>query len=63
MERGRITASLPTHEEFRGRFQEEFGRLPERYRALREAPDYPVRVSTGPRVLQERTERQAAKRL
>lgn len=63
MEGGRITAPLPTLEEIRSRFREEFDRLPERYKALEEAPDYPVRLSPGLDALQERTEHQASERL
>ncbi len=63
MEGGRIMVPLPTLEEIRGRFREDFDRLPERYKALREPPDYPVRLSSGLAALQERTERQAAERL
>ncbi len=63
MEEGRITAPLPSLEEIRGRFREEFDRLPEQYKALRGTPDYPVRLSPGLAALQERTERQAAERL
>lgn len=58
MEEGRITSALPTLEEIQQRFHEEFARLPERYKALRDAPVYPVRLSPGLRQLQERTERQ-----
>jgi len=60
MEGGHITSAPPTLEEVRQRFQEEFARLPERYKALRDAPDYPVRLSPGLQHLQEQTERQVS---
>ncbi len=59
MEGGRITPALPALEEVRQRFREEFACLPERYKVLRDAPAYPVRLSPGLRQLQERVERQA----
>jgi len=58
MEGGRIASTPPTLEEVRRRFQEEFARLPEGYKALQGAPAYPVRLSPGLQSLQEQTERQ-----
>ena len=63
MEGGRITAPLPSLEEVRSRFREEFDRLPERYKALRETPDYPVDLSSRLDALQKRTEQQVLERL
>lgn len=63
MEGGCITAPLPSLEEVRSRFREEFDRLPERYKALRETPDYPVGLSSRLDTLQKRTEQQALERL
>jgi nicotinate phosphoribosyltransferase len=45
MEGGRLLRPHPALAELRERFQEAFGRLPEPYKALREAPRYPVRLS------------------
>jgi nicotinate phosphoribosyltransferase len=63
MEGGRITAPLLSLEEVRSRFREEFDRLPERYKALGETPDYPVGLSSRLDALQKRTEQQALERL
>lgn len=45
MEGGRLLRPHPTLAEIRERFQEAFRRLPEPYKALRDAPRYPVRLS------------------
>lgn len=45
MEGGRLLRPHPPLAVLRERFQEEFRRLPERYKALRNAPRYPVRLS------------------
>lgn len=45
MEGGRLLRPHPALAELRERFREAFGRLPEPYKALREAPRYPVRLS------------------
>jgi nicotinate phosphoribosyltransferase len=47
MEGGRLLRPHPALAELRERFREAFGRLPEPYKALREAPRYPVRLSPG----------------
>lgn len=60
MEGGRLLDQTPALEEIRGRFRGEFARLPERYKALREAPQYPVGLSPGLAGLQAQMERQAA---
>ncbi|MBI4340641.1 MAG: nicotinate phosphoribosyltransferase [Chloroflexi bacterium] len=60
MEGGRILHSLPSLDEIRLRFQDEFARLPHRYKALRGAPQYPVRLSPGLSALQSRLEHQLA---
>ncbi|MBI4339989.1 MAG: hypothetical protein HY680_08560 [Chloroflexi bacterium] len=60
MEGGRILHPLPSLDDIRLRFQDEFARLPHRYKALRRAPQYPVRLSPGLSALQSRLERQFA---
>ncbi|MER3400605.1 MAG: nicotinate phosphoribosyltransferase [Thermoflexus sp.] len=45
MEGGRLLRPHPPLAILRERFQKEFRRLPERYKALRNAPRYPVRLS------------------
>jgi nicotinate phosphoribosyltransferase len=60
MEGGRLLGPTPALEEIRGRFRGEFARLPERYKGLRETPEYPVRLSPSLAELQARMERQAA---
>jgi nicotinate phosphoribosyltransferase len=45
MEGGRLLRPHPALAELRERFREAFGRLPEPYKTLREAPRYPVRLS------------------
>ncbi|WP_376791308.1 nicotinate phosphoribosyltransferase [Thermoflexus sp.] len=45
MEGGRLLRPHPSLADLRRRFQEEFQRLPEPYKALRDAPRYPVRLS------------------
>lgn len=57
MEDGRTTVTLPSLGEIRERFQEELSRLPERYKALRNPPAYPVSLSPGLLRLQEKAQR------
>ena len=57
MEGGRIIQPLPSLKEIRQRFQEEFSKLPDPYKALREPPSYPVRLSPGLLQLQEEAKR------
>ena len=57
MERGGIIQPLPSLDDLRQRFQEELSRLPDRYKALREPPSYPVRLSPGLLRLQEEAKR------
>ena len=45
MAEGRRTGAAPALEEVRERFREDFGRLDERFKALRNPPLYPVEVS------------------
>ncbi|MCZ6614380.1 MAG: nicotinate phosphoribosyltransferase, partial [Chloroflexi bacterium] len=59
MEGGRIIQPPPSLKEIRQRFQEEFSRLPALYKALREPPSYPVRLSHGLLRLQEEAKRYA----
>jgi nicotinate phosphoribosyltransferase len=47
MAEGRRTGAEPALEEVRDRFREDFGRLDERFKALRNPPIYPVEVSAG----------------
>lgn len=47
MSGGKRLAPSPPLEEARHRFQEQFSRLPQRYKALRDAPPYPVELSPG----------------
>ena len=58
MERGRILPGSPTLEEVRQRFQDEFARLPDRYKVLRDGPAYPVHLSPGLHHLQTQVQRQ-----
>ncbi|MBI4310358.1 MAG: nicotinate phosphoribosyltransferase [Chloroflexi bacterium] len=60
MEDGRMLGAPPSLEEVRRRFREEFARLPEQHKALREAPAYPVHLSPGLADLQSRLERELA---
>ncbi len=53
MKEGRILGPLPTLQELRRRFQEEFARLPEAYKDLRAPATYPVEVSPGIASLQQ----------
>jgi hypothetical protein len=55
---GRVLEPFPSLSEIRERFQEEFGRLDERYKAIRHPDTYPVHLSPGLQVLKERVERQ-----
>ena len=57
MEGGRILQPLPGLEEVRQTFHEESPMLPSQYKALRDPPSYPVRLSAGLRRLQEDAER------
>jgi nicotinate phosphoribosyltransferase len=47
MRAGRMSEPLPALQAIRGRFLAEFGQLPERYKQLRHAPQYPVRLSAA----------------
>jgi len=53
MENGHVVGHTPSLEESRLRFREEFASLPELYKALKGAPEYPVQMSPGLRQLQE----------
>ena len=57
MEGGHTIVTLPSLEEIRQSFQEEFSRLPARYKALRDPPAYPVSLSPGLLRLQEEAQR------
>jgi nicotinate phosphoribosyltransferase len=59
MEKGRPLRASPSLEELRRRFAGEFARLPEAYKALRGAPEYPVEVSAGLQRLYETAKVQA----
>lgn len=58
MESGRIVPPPVDLTGLRERFRREFARLPERYKALRDAPEYPVHLSPGLARLQEWTEQE-----
>ncbi len=53
MEHGKPLSPYPTLDHLRARFQREFARLPDPYKALRAGPEYPVAVSLGLQALQE----------
>jgi nicotinate phosphoribosyltransferase len=55
---GRIEKPLASLQEIRDRFQEEFGRLGEKYKAIRNAEVYTVQLSPGLQTLKKRLEDQ-----
>jgi nicotinate phosphoribosyltransferase len=59
MEDGRLVRPLPSLHELRGRFQGDFAALGDRFKALKNAPKYPVRLSRRLRTLQKTVEREA----
>ena len=59
MEEGRLVAPLPSLQEIRDRFQRDFAALDDRFKALKKAPRYPVRLSRDLRRLQQALEREA----
>ena len=58
MEEGRVVKPLPTLQQMRDRFQADFAALDDRFKALKKAPKYPVRLSRDLRRLQQTTERE-----
>ncbi|MBM4285275.1 MAG: nicotinate phosphoribosyltransferase [Deltaproteobacteria bacterium] len=58
MQAGRLTGTLPTLNESRALFLEQFARLPEPYKALEAPPPYPVALSPGLTALQQQVERE-----
>lgn len=56
MENGKIIHPLPSLKESRDFFLQEFDRLPERYKALRNPSSYPVNISPALRELESRVE-------
>ena len=58
MEKGKIVHSLASLKEVRKTFGEEFSRLPDQYKALREPPTYRVDLSQGLQDLYHRIEHQ-----
>ena len=59
MEEGRLAKSLPSLHEIRDRFQEDFTALDDRFKALKRANKYPVRLSSNLRRLQQQMEIEA----
>jgi nicotinate phosphoribosyltransferase len=59
MEEGRLVAPLPPLQELRDRFERDFAALDDRFKALKKAPKYPVRLSRDLRRLQQALEREA----
>ena len=57
MDGGRIVKPLPSLHEVRERFQRDFFALDDRYKVLKNAPRYPVRLSRELRRLQRQVER------
>ncbi len=55
---GRITAPLPALSEIRERFQEEFGQLDEKYKAVHEPDVFPVHLSPGLQALKKSLEQE-----
>jgi nicotinate phosphoribosyltransferase len=51
---GCITGALPSLQEMRERFQDEFSRLDEKYKAIRDPEIYPVQISPELQLLKER---------
>ena len=60
MEKGSLVKPLPSLHEMRDRFQEDFAALDDRFKALKKARKYPVRLSRSLRSLQRTMEREAA---
>ena len=58
MEDGKLVKPLPSLNEMRDRFQRDFAALDDRFKALKKAPRYPVRLSRDLRRLQQATERE-----
>jgi nicotinate phosphoribosyltransferase len=58
MEKGRLVKPLPSLHEMRERFQGDFAALDDRFKCLRRANKYPVRLSRSLRRLQQATERE-----
>ena len=59
MEDGSVVKPLPSLDEMRDRFQEDFTALDDRFKALKKASKYPVRLSLSLRKLQQTMEREA----
>ena len=59
MEEGSLVKPLPSLHEMRDRFQEDFTALDDRFKALKKASKYPVRLSLRLRRLQRTMEREA----
>jgi nicotinate phosphoribosyltransferase len=60
MENGKIGRGLPTLTAIRSRFLEEFGRLDDRYKAIRNPATYPVELSPKLAALKTETEKHVA---
>jgi nicotinate phosphoribosyltransferase len=56
MKKGEITADLPSLSEIRDRFLEEFLKLPEKYKSLRNPKEFPVHLSPNMKAMQKKTE-------
>jgi hypothetical protein len=63
MRDGKRLAPLPTLEELRRRFPEEFARVPEQQAALRSPAPYRVNISTALELLQQRLTREVKERM
>ncbi|MDP6102287.1 MAG: nicotinate phosphoribosyltransferase [Dehalococcoidia bacterium] len=59
MEEGRLIKPMPPLGEMRGRFQRDFSALDDRFKGLKKAHKYPVRLSRRLRSLQQEMEREA----
>ncbi len=59
MGEGKITKPLPSLPEIRERFQQDFSALDDRFKSLKKADKYPVRLSSRLRRLQKELERKA----
>ena len=60
MEGGRIIAPLPSLKEIRQQFEQEFDRLPQRFKAMRNPPHYDVALSPGLEKLQQELQQRLA---
>ncbi|MBI2855841.1 MAG: nicotinate phosphoribosyltransferase [Chloroflexi bacterium] len=58
IEGGRIAKPLPSLQHMRERFQRDFSALDDRYKVLKKAPHYPVRLSRALRRLQRQVKRE-----